>query len=64
MAAWDFPVLILQGFHDPRQPHEFYEGVEPFVPRARLSCIDAVHFFVFENPDVTTRTLAAFLGTK
>jgi len=61
MAAWDFPVLIMQGALDPRQPREFYEGVERFMPRARVALIDAGHFFVFENPEQTTDTIAAFL---
>ena len=61
MAAWDFPVLVLQARDDPRQPHEFYEGIERHMPDARVQFIDAGHFFVFENPADTTAAIAEFL---
>ncbi len=62
MAAWTFPVLVLQGSHDPRQPREFYDGVERFLPNGRVRFVDAGHFFVLENPDETTRALGDLLG--
>ncbi len=61
MAAWKFPVLIMQAYHDPRQPREFYEGIERHMPDARVAYIDAGHFFVLENPDQTTEVIADFL---
>lgn len=61
MAAWNFPVLVLQGYHDPRQPREFYAGIEQHMPNARVRFIDAGHFFVFENPTETTQAIAEFL---
>ena len=61
MAAWDFPVLLLQGRDDPRQPREFYEGIEQHMPDARVEFIDASHFYVFENPDQTTDAIVRFL---
>jgi pimeloyl-ACP methyl ester carboxylesterase len=63
MAAWDFPVQIMQGYHDPRQPREFYDGVEQQMPNARVRFIDAGHFFVFENPLETTELISEFLST-
>jgi pimeloyl-ACP methyl ester carboxylesterase len=62
MAAWRFPVLVLQGEHDPRQPREFYEGIEGAMPDATVAFIDAGHFFVFESPDKTTQCLRDFLS--
>jgi pimeloyl-ACP methyl ester carboxylesterase len=64
MAAWRFPVLILQGAADPRQPREFYEGVEHHMPDARVRFIDAGHFFVFEQPAATTAAISEFLAQK
>jgi len=61
MAAWDFPVLILQGRDDPRQPREFYEGIEQHMPDARVEFIDASHFYVFESPKETTDAIVRFL---
>ena len=51
------------GQDDPRQPREFYTGIEHHMPNARVALIDAAHFFVFENPTQTTRLIAEFLGT-
>jgi len=48
--------------HDPKQPREWYEGVERYMPDARLAFIDAGHFFVFENPGETTRLVRDFLA--
>jgi pimeloyl-ACP methyl ester carboxylesterase len=62
MQAWDFPVLVMQGYHDPRQPREFYEGIEGHMPNAKVVLIDAGHFFVFENPDETTKVISDFLA--
>ncbi len=61
MASWRFPVLVLQGEHDPRQPREFYEGIEGTMPDARVGFLDAGHFFALENPQQTTRVLRTFL---
>ncbi|MHB8576536.1 MAG: alpha/beta fold hydrolase [Dehalococcoidia bacterium] len=63
MAAWQFPVLVLQGALDPRQPREFYEGIEAQLPNVRVRFIDAGHFFVFENPTETTAAIEEFLET-
>jgi pimeloyl-ACP methyl ester carboxylesterase len=61
IERWRFPVLVMQGYHDPRQPREFYEGVERQMPDARVGFIDAGHFFVLENPKQTTQVIADFL---
>ena len=62
MQAWDFPVLIMEGTHDSRQPREFYEGVEQHMPDAKVALIDAGHFYVFENPTETTTVISSFLA--
>jgi len=62
MASWRFPVLVLQGEFDPRQPREFYEGIEGTMPDAAVAFLDAGHFFALENPEQTTRVLQAFLA--
>jgi pimeloyl-ACP methyl ester carboxylesterase len=63
MAAWEFPVLVMQGRDDPKQPREWYEGVERHMPDARATFIDAGLFFVFENPEQTTAILRDFLAS-
>lgn len=62
MRAWDFPVLIMQGKHDSRQPREFYEDADQHMPNAQVAFIDAGHFYVFENPTETTTAIADFLA--
>jgi pimeloyl-ACP methyl ester carboxylesterase len=59
---WDFPVLILQGAHDPRQPREFYQDAAEHLPNGTVEFIDAGHFFVLEDPDATTRAITSFLA--
>jgi pimeloyl-ACP methyl ester carboxylesterase len=61
MERWRFPVLAMQGYHDPRQPREFYEGIERHLPDAHVAFIDAGHFFVLENPEQTTLVIADFM---
>lgn len=61
IAAWRFPVLVLQGALDPRQPREFY-GIAPDVlPDGEVRFIDAGHFFPAEAPEETTRAIREFL---
>ncbi|MDG2308264.1 MAG: alpha/beta hydrolase [Candidatus Binatia bacterium] len=61
MSDWRFPVLVLQGEHDPRQPREFYEDIEGTMPDAVVGFVDAGQYFVFENPQQTTRVIRDFL---
>ena len=63
MAHWRFPVLVVQGEHDPWQPREFYEGIEGTMPDARVELLDAGFAFALENPAQTTRVLRDFLAT-
>lgn len=60
--AWRFPVLVLQGHDDPKQPREFYVDIERHMPDARVAFIDAGHFYPLENPEQTTRMIREFLG--
>lgn len=60
--AWTMPVLVLQGRLDPRQPYEFYEGIEAQLPRARVQFLNAGHFFVLESPAETTAALQQFFA--
>ncbi|MFE2041425.1 alpha/beta fold hydrolase [Streptomyces sp. NPDC059477] len=61
MHAWDFPVLLLQGYDDPFQPREFYEDAHNWVPNSTVEFIDAGHFFHFENPADTTAAIVRFV---
>ncbi|MBV8295405.1 MAG: alpha/beta hydrolase [Acidimicrobiia bacterium] len=61
IERWDFPVLVLQGARDPRQPREFYEGVDCHLPDGRVAFVDAGHFCVLENPAETTAAIASFI---
>ncbi len=63
MAHWRFPVLVVQGEHDPGQPREFYEGIEGTMPDAHVELLDAGFAFSLENPAQTTRVLRDFLAT-
>jgi pimeloyl-ACP methyl ester carboxylesterase len=62
IARWTFPTLVLQGAEDPRQPRQFYEGIEGHLPNARLEFLDCGHFFVLEALQQTTRAITTFLG--
>ncbi|MBM4265017.1 MAG: alpha/beta hydrolase [Deltaproteobacteria bacterium] len=62
ISSWRFPVLVLQGEHDPRQPREFYEGIEGTMPDGTVAFLDAGHFFVLERPADTTRAIRDFLA--
>lgn len=62
LASWRFPVLILQGQHDPHQRPELYRNIEGTMPDAKVELVDAGHFFVLENPHQTTRVLEEFLA--
>ncbi|MBV8159639.1 MAG: alpha/beta hydrolase [Acidimicrobiia bacterium] len=61
VERWAFPVLVLQGADDPRQPREFYEDVGRHLPDGRVAVVDAGHFCVLENPAETTAAIARFL---
>lgn len=63
MQAWTFPLLLIQGRHDTRQPPEFYEHAEQWLPQARVEFVEAGHFFVLENPDAVTQAIQPFLAS-
>jgi pimeloyl-ACP methyl ester carboxylesterase len=63
MRSWTFPVLILQGAQDSRQPVEFYQHVEQWLPDGRVEFIDAGHFLVLETSAAVTHALARFLAS-
>jgi pimeloyl-ACP methyl ester carboxylesterase len=62
MAAWDFPVLLLQGYHDPWQPREYYEDAHEHLPDVTVRFIEAGHYYVFERPQETTDAICEFLA--
>lgn len=64
IAAWDCPVLLLQGAHDPLQPREFYEDREVLAklpPGSALHLFDAGHFWPFEASQETVGVVQTFL---
>ncbi|MEU1405660.1 alpha/beta hydrolase [Streptomyces sp. NPDC005728] len=60
--AWRAPVLVLQGAHDFRQPYEFYEGVEQYLPAgSRVELLDGGHFWAQEAPDEYCNAVSSFI---
>ena len=60
---WKMPMLVLQGLEEPSMPIENYEGIEKYMPDARLEFIDAGHFYVEENPRSTIEKVMQFFMT-
>ena len=56
-------MLVLQGLEEPSMPIENYEGIEKYMPDARLEFIDAGHFYVEENPRSTIEKVMQFFMT-
>lgn len=64
IPAWKAPMLILQGSDEPPMPVENYEGLEAYLPDARVELVDGGHFYVEENPeDTLAKALPFLLGT-
>jgi pimeloyl-ACP methyl ester carboxylesterase len=61
MAAWTFPVLILEGYDDPFQPREFYQDANQWIADVEIKFIDGGHFYHFENPAETTAAIVEFV---
>jgi pimeloyl-ACP methyl ester carboxylesterase len=64
IRSWTAPVVLLQGAHDPLQPHEFYsdpEVLKLLPPGSGLHLFDTGHFWPFEAPAETVETLGNFL---
>ena len=56
-------MLILQGSDEPPMPVENYEGLEEYLPDARVELVDGGHFYVEENPaDTLAKALPFLLG--
>ncbi|MGB0573198.1 MAG: alpha/beta fold hydrolase [Alphaproteobacteria bacterium] len=63
IPAWTAPMLILQGSDEPPMPVENYEGLEEYLPDARVDLVDGGHFYVEENPtDTLAKALPFLLG--
>ena len=64
IPAWTAPMLILQGSEEPPMPVENYEGLDAYLPDARVELVDGGHFYVEENPaDTMANALPFLLGT-
>jgi len=61
IPAWKAPMLILQGSDEPPMPVENYEGLEAYLPDARVALVDGGHFYVEENPEDTLAKALPFL---
>ena len=61
IPAWTAPLLILQGSDEPPMPVENYQGLEEFLPDARVELVDGGHFYVEENPAGTLEKVLPFL---
>lgn len=65
LNAWTFPVQIMQGRHDFRQPFEFYERAAEYIPNGRVQVkfMDAGHFWHAEAPEQASQAMVDFLKT-
>jgi pimeloyl-ACP methyl ester carboxylesterase len=61
MAAWTFPVMILEGYDDPFQPREFYLDAGNWIDDVEVKFVGAGHFYHFENPAETTAAIVDFV---
>lgn len=65
MSAWKCPVMLLQGYDSPSQPREFFEGVEQYIPHARvvrLKFIPGGHFWPLESPNEATEAIRGMIA--
>lgn len=58
LAAWQCPVMIIQGYDSKTQPREYYEHARDYIPNAKdvkVCYVHAGHFWPLESPaEVTT----------
>ena len=64
LAAWECPVLIMQGYDSKTQPREFYEKAREYIPNARdvqVRYMPGGHFWTLESPGETTEAVRQLL---
>lgn len=65
LAAWQCPVMIMQGYESKSQPREFYEDAREYIPNARdvgVRYIPGGHFWTLESPVETTDAIRDLLA--
>lgn len=65
LAAWQCPVMIMQGFTSRTQPREFYEKARDYIPNARevaVRYMQAGRYWTMEVPGDTTSALTELLA--
>jgi pimeloyl-ACP methyl ester carboxylesterase len=64
-SAMTFPVLLLQGDHDPLQPQRIFQGATAFFPDATLQWVkDSGHFTQLEQPQQVSQAMLDFIANK
>ncbi len=64
LAAWQCPVMIIQGYESKTQPREFYENARDYIPNAKdvgVRYVDAGHFWSMEAPQRVTEIIQEML---
>lgn len=60
LAAWKYPVLVIQGYDSRSQPREFYEKAQEYIPHAKKVAVKFLpggHFWTLESPRETTEAI-------
>ena len=63
-SKFTFPVVTVFGAHDPRQPIEYFRGVEDHIPGLEaMLMMDSGHFMTRERPREMTQALMFFFNS-
>jgi pimeloyl-ACP methyl ester carboxylesterase len=65
LAAWQCPVLVMQGYESKTQPREFYERARDYIPNAKdvqVAYMPGGHFWTLESPTETTEAIRRLLS--
>ncbi|WP_280436969.1 alpha/beta fold hydrolase [Nocardia carnea] len=64
LAAWQCPVMIMQGYDSKTQPREYYENVREYLPNAKdvkVRYLHTGHFWPLEAPAEVTELIRELL---
>ena len=65
LAAWQCPVMVIEGYESKTQPREFYENSRDYIPNAKdvlVRYVDAGHFWSMEAPAEVTALIEELLA--
>ena len=64
LSKFTMPILYIHGEHDPRQPLEYCDGMEKYLPGLQaILVLDAGHFITRERPVETTNAMMWFFNS-